>query len=160
MKLKTLHFGEIEVADETEWTFLHGIPGFEHLTQFTIVQQAEHLPFSYLQSLEEGAISFIITNPFLVYPEYEFELPDFAQEELAISEDAELAIWSIVTLKDDVEGATINLLAPIVLNAEKRRGKQIILHDSSYTTKHPLLRGKSKASDHPSTIQSEGGLTC
>ena len=35
--------------------------------------------------------------------------------------------------------ATINLMAPIVINERERCGKQVILHESQYSVKHPLL---------------------
>ncbi|UJF33226.1 flagellar assembly protein FliW [Paenibacillus hexagrammi] len=150
MKVDTFHFGEIEVLQEEIVTFSGGIPGFEQLTSFAILRFEEHAPFYYLQSLQETMISFVITNPFGVYPDYEFHLPISEQEELEISEEAQLAVWSIVTIRDSAETATMNLLAPIVVNVERRLGKQIVLHNSHYKTKHPIFRENFEMPSGPS----------
>ncbi|MNF03052.1 Flagellar assembly factor FliW [compost metagenome] len=44
----------------------------------------------------------------------------------------------MVTIKEDLERSTVNLLAPIVLNPVKRLGKQVVLHKSNYQTRHDL----------------------
>lgn len=77
-------------------------------------------------------------DPFAFYLAYEFELPDDEAEELEIKSD--VVVRCIITLKENVEQSTINLLAPVVLNPVNRYGKQIILHKAPYHTKHNLLQ--------------------
>ncbi|MFD1903611.1 flagellar assembly protein FliW [Paenibacillus rhizoplanae] len=95
-------------------------------------------PFWVLQSVHEQSLSFLLSDPFVFYPSYEFELPDDEAEELAI--ESEVLVRCILTLKEDVEASTINLLAPIVLNPIDLTGKQIVLHRTPYHTKHSLLQ--------------------
>lgn len=140
MKLTTVRFGEVEVQEEQLVHFPQGLPGFEGLRQFTWVNPGEQLPFSFLQSVEDGEIAFITVDPFLFYPEYSFELPDSVREELEIRQEGDIQIRAIITIRDSLESATINLQAPIIVNHNQKVAKQFILHDTAYKSKHALIR--------------------
>lgn len=137
MIVETLTWGEVEIADDQLYRFPKGIPGFDEQTDFALIPLADE-PFVYLQSLKEKELSFLLSDPFVFYPSYEFELPDEEAEELGI--ENEVVVRCMITLKEQAEQSTINLLAPIVLNPKARLAKQVVLHRSSYHTKHSLLQ--------------------
>jgi len=145
--IETLSWGKLEVNEEQLYHFPKGLPGFDEETEFALIAMAE-APFWYLQSVSSKGLSFLLGDPFAFYPTYEFELPDDEAEELEIKSD--VVVRCIITLKEDVEQATINLLAPIVLNPVGHSGKQIVLHKSLYHTKHSLLQ-------EPSAIDGKDG---
>lgn len=122
------------------YQFEQGIPGFEHLNQFVFEEVGNDLPMKLMKAVEDQDISLLVASPFLFYSDYEWELPDSTKEELSINYEEEIEIWSIVTVPSDLEKATINLLAPIVLNSRTRLGKQLILHDNTYSSRAPLNR--------------------
>jgi len=136
-------FGEIEVAEDEIFHFPESLPGFENLKSFIIVRTNPEAVFCYLHSLDDLDICFIITDPFLFYPEYEFDLPDGAIEELKLSKPECAKIWSIISVPNGkgVEQATINLVAPIVVNTVSKQSKQVILQNTNYSIRQPLLRG-------------------
>lgn len=136
MIIETLSWGRLEVDEEQLYHFSKGLPGFDEETDFALIAMAE-TPFWYLQSLRDKGLSFLLGDPFAFYPSYEFELPDDEAEELEIKSD--VIIRCIITLKENIEHSTINLLAPIVLNPVGLSGKQIVLHRAPYHTKHSLL---------------------
>jgi flagellar assembly factor FliW len=148
MNVQTLFFGELEVEDKDIVTFSQGIPGLEDLTQYTIIQPDPSIPFQYFQSLEHEQITFLVTNPFLFFEDYDIELPEFVQEELHIEHPEDVAVWTIVTVNADYTRASVNLLAPIIINNSNRTAKQIILHDSEYKVKHDLALGDFTETDH------------
>ncbi|AHV99349.1 flagellar assembly protein FliW [Paenibacillus sabinae] len=135
MIIETAALGSLDIQEEKIYCFPKGIPGFEQETEFAIIDLQEG-PFSYLQSLKTANLSFLLTDPFAFYPQYEFELPDTEAEELEITDMVD--VRAIVTIRDTVEESTLNLLAPVVLNPEKRLGKQVVLHRSPYLTKQLL----------------------
>ncbi|WP_438447384.1 flagellar assembly protein FliW [Gorillibacterium sp. sgz5001074] len=139
MKLQTAQLGEIEYQEDQVIVFDQGIPGFEDQKEYILLGPEELAPFSILQSVQDGNLSFIVTDPFLFYKNYEIELSEPVQEQLEFSEEKDVAIWSIITLTGSLEDATINLQAPLVIHSAKRVGKQIILHDSPYKTRHRLF---------------------
>ncbi|WP_156172299.1 flagellar assembly protein FliW [Paenibacillus dauci] len=135
VNIETIAWGKIEITEEQLYKFEKGIPGFEEEKSFAWIQE-EDSPFSYLQSIRESALSFLLVDPFLFYPEYAFEMPDQDVEELGDKE--QLGVACIVTLHEQIEQSTINLLAPIVMNKATHQARQIVLQDHKYQTKHPL----------------------
>lgn len=137
MIIETMSMGRLEVSEEQLYHFAKGIPGFEEESDFALIPM-EETPFWVMQSVKEPSLSFLLGDPFAFYPDYEFELPEDDAEELQIVSD--VAVRCMITLKEPLEQATINLLAPLVLNTATRAGKQIVLHKAPYHTKHALLQ--------------------
>lgn len=135
MIIETLTWGTLDINEEQVHYFTKGIPGFEEETEFALIT-VEQGPFSCLQSLNNHELSFLLCDPFIFYPSYEFELPDNDKEELSIEDNVK--VQCMVTIREELEQCTVNLLAPIVINPTKHLGKQIVLHKSSYGTKHTL----------------------
>ncbi|ASA24492.1 flagellar assembly protein FliW [Paenibacillus donghaensis] len=148
MIIETQSWGKLEVNKEQLYHFSKGIPGFDDETDFALIALAD-TPFWYLQSVKSDGLAFLLGDPFTFYPSYEFELPDDEAEELAIG--SEVIVRCILTLKEQTEHSTINLLAPIVLNPVTQTGKQIVLHRAPYHTKHSLLQ------EQPLTDGKDGG---
>ncbi|CCQ94656.1 Flagellar assembly factor FliW [[Clostridium] ultunense Esp] len=145
MILNTKHFGEIEVEKDKIIHFPEGILGFEEEKQFLIINnEDEENPFHWLQSVANPDLAFVIINPFFVYPNYDIVIPKSAQEKLKIEEEKDVAIYSIVVVPEDMEKMTANLLGPIVININKKLGKQVILDDERYTTKHYIFKQSSE----------------
>jgi flagellar assembly factor FliW len=139
MLIHTVNFGDLEIADEKVITFKEGLPGFPQIRRFAALEREELKPFLYLQALDDPPISLFIVNPFLVDPTYEFRLTDSDMEDLHSTNSAELAVYAVATIPDDPNEATLNLMAPIVINDRDRCGKQIILLESKYSVKYPLF---------------------
>ncbi|MEC0241417.1 flagellar assembly protein FliW [Paenibacillus dokdonensis] len=135
MIIKTSSWGDLEIAEDQVYHFPKGIPAFEEETEFAVISLEEGR-FHYLQSTKEQELAFLLADPFDYYPQYEFELPPADTEELQI--DKQVNVRCVISLKEKLELSTINLLAPVILNPDKRLGKQIVLHNSHYQTRHPL----------------------
>lgn len=119
--------------------FPKGLPGFERYTDYELFT-IEEGPFGYLQCVEDQDLVFHIVDPFAFYPEYTFQLPDHAINELQILSESDVAVRCIITIKDSLASSTVNLIAPLVFHTDKHIGKQVILTDTVYSTKHPLLQ--------------------
>jgi flagellar assembly factor FliW len=139
MLVQTINFGSLEIPENKIITFKEGLPGFPQINRFTVIELEELKPFKYLQSLDEPLISLFIINPFLLDPNYEFRLTDPDMEDVHSTNSAELAVYAVATIPEDPNGATINFMAPLVINDKDRCGKQVILHESKYSVQHPLL---------------------
>ena len=138
MLLTSSQFGELNIAEDQVIAFPKGIPGFLNCKTYAVIQLEDTL-FSYLQSIENPSVGFIIVDPFLFFPEYDFELPEITVEELGIESTEQVMIRCIVTVQSDFRQSTINLLAPIVINSHNRQGKQLVLQRVPYQIKQPLF---------------------
>ncbi|WP_274362507.1 flagellar assembly protein FliW [Paenibacillus thermotolerans] len=146
MKLTTSRFGDMEINENDIIQFPFGLPGFEHTRRYVIMEIDADMPLAVLQCVDNGELAFILTNPFRIYNDYEIVLPESTQSALQVEREEDVAVWSIVTARESLEDATCNLLAPIVINASSRLGKQVVLHNSPYTTKHRLVQAVSESS--------------
>lgn len=151
MRINTLNFGEIEVPEDKIIDFKEGVPGFPHIRRFATLEFEDWKPFQYLQALEDPPIALLIVNPFIIDPGYKFQLSNSDMEDIQTTHPEEVVVFAVATIPDDAEQATINLMAPIVINDRMRCGKQVILHDSGYSVKHPLFKASK------SETQSERG---
>ncbi|MBM6384371.1 MAG: flagellar assembly protein FliW [Paenibacillus sp.] len=131
---------EEQMVKET-YTFHKGILGFEKLKSFDLQQHDE--VFSLFSSVEEPAVAFVTVNPFDFHPEYEFELSPENVEDLGVTYPDDVGVRCIVTLHDEIRNATANLLAPIVFNKQNKMGKQIVLQNTEYKTKHALWQDEA-----------------
>ncbi len=156
MKFSTTRFGEIEVNLDESIFFPSGLIGFPELTRFVLLNsESETSPFKWLQSLDDGSIAFILINPLSFKPDYMVEVSDEEITGLELTSEENAAISVIVTMPSNPEEMTANLKAPIVFNVENRRGKQVILNNPEYLTKHLIGQEIKKNSVQPTDEVSE-----
>lgn len=149
MQIKTRNFGEIEIREDEIISFKKGIPGFESLKKFVILEHEPNTPFKWLQAVEEPDTAFVIMEPSAFIPTYDPKPNTEEMLELGIKDIKEALIYAIVVIPEDITQMTANLKAPIVINRQTNRGKQLILGDSEYSLKHNILdeMQKLKAGD-------------
>jgi flagellar assembly factor FliW len=139
-KVNTLRFGEVEVAEDKVVHFAEGIPAFEDEHEFVIVPYDEESPYVFLQSLTTPDLAFLMTVPFVFFPDYAFELDDENQGKLNLYKQEDMLIYTLITVNGgQVQDMTANLMAPVVINTANMQARQIVLDRSSYTTKHRLF---------------------
>jgi flagellar assembly factor FliW len=130
MKILTDILGEIEYSEEDIIVFSEGLYGFSEYKQFIIINVAGiELPFQWLQSVEDGTLSFVMTTPFAFCSAYDFEIQDNVVEQLRISSPDDVVVNAFVVLSENLEESTLNLKAPILINTKSRTGKQVILNE-------------------------------
>lgn len=139
MLIESIRLGTIDVQEDQLYTFESGLYGLEQHTRFALICPDDTLPFRYLQAVDEPGICLLVGDPFTFRRDYEFDLAEGDVAALGEPTPEHLAVWVTVSAKDTLKGATMNLLAPIVLNVEKRLGRQVVLHDSGYPTRQLLF---------------------
>ena len=144
MLIHTVKFGDLEINEDKILMFKEGLPGFPQIRRFVVLEPDEIKPFHYLQALDDPPITFFIINPFLVDRAYEFRLSEAEMADVNSKNSNELAVYAVATIPENPREATINLMAPIVINEKDRCGKQVILHDCKYSIKHPLLQNDDR----------------
>ena len=143
MKLATKAYGLIEVDERQKITFPQGLFGFEGFRDFVLLD-AEQQPFYWMQSMDMEQIAFVLINPFLFRPDYEVNISNDEMSEIGIDLPEKALIFSIVTIPP--EGPiTANLQGPLVINRDTRIGRQAILVDERWRTRHDVLSEMAKA---------------
>lgn len=119
--------------------FEEGIPGFLDLKYFRIEQDEPGSPIFSLLSLEREEVSFWLVDPFYLFKDYEFELTESHKQALMLNENTPLSIFSIITVRSGGL-STVNLKAPIIINMDNGKARQVILDDERYEVRHPLIQ--------------------
>jgi len=147
MVLNTKNFGEVEIKDEDILFFEYGLPGFESMTQFVILGKTDAVddPFFWLQSVQNPNLAFVIMNPRDLVVDYEAEIDMFTANLLKIKDENDALIYCIVTVPQDISKISINLKAPIIINAKENRGCQVVLENEKYKFKHLITEEFVKA---------------
>ena len=133
--------GTYTVNDDSSVVFPQGIYAFEELRSFYILKMDDDNVFQLLQSEEKKDIAFIIINPYFFKKDYILNVREEDLHEIGIQnkEEAEkvLSVFAIVTVNDN--SMTANLLGPVIINTEKKLGKQALALNEEYHTKHDIL---------------------
>jgi len=140
MLIETGNFGRLEIPEDKLLNFRGGLVAFEDKKRFFLIENDDKdIPICWLQSADEPGLAFAVVNPFLIKPDYDFELAAADREELGIAGADEVAVLTIVVLPGDIRQMTTNLVAPLVINVRNKTGKQIILQDKRYAVNHSIL---------------------
>lgn len=140
MQIHTSRFGLIKYSPQDLLHFPDGLLGFQDLTDYLLIPLEGNPAFSWLQSVQEGQIAFLITDPFLFFSDYQVELSETVKQELAITKREQVVLYVIVTIPaSGVKDMTANLVGPLVINRENRQGVQYVLGGNQYHTKHRLF---------------------
>ncbi|MEJ2656890.1 MAG: flagellar assembly protein FliW [Desulfobacterales bacterium] len=143
MKIHTTRFGTIQIKKEKIINMPYGMLGFLDKKQYLILQHQENSPFIWYQSVDDPGLAFVITNPFLFIPDYNIDLKT-PLKEMSWDTDGEknsLELYIVVNIpKGMPHRMTGNFIGPILINTKLNQAVQIVLSNSPYTHKFPLLK--------------------
>jgi len=148
MVLTTRYFGELEINDDQVIHFERGIPGFENVKRFILIDSDEEgSPFKWMQGVDEPKPAFVIVDPFFIRKDYEFRLDDEVVSELGIRSNSDVSVFCIVVVPDDISKMTVNLQAPVVINCVNRKGRQVVLDTDKYGVRHYIMEELRRQED-------------
>lgn len=141
-------FGDIEYTAEDVVVFPQGLIGFPALTQYVIVCPKPESAFRWLQSTEEPALAFLVTDPANYVPDYAPLLSQSVARDLGLKEDTARMVLTTVNIpRGKPEDMTVNLAGPILVNLETRTACQIVLEDEAYTTKYRVFHAADRKTE-------------
>jgi flagellar assembly factor FliW len=133
----------VEVPDSALLAFPEGLPGFEELTSFALIDDPAYRPLGWLQALDDPAVRFVVIPRSALLTT---EPPALDEHDLAAlgldgssGERPELLWHLILTVGTESGSAVANLRAPVVVSRRTGRGKQVILADERLPLRHPLF---------------------
>lgn len=139
MDINAKYFGQVSYEKNEAIHIINGLIGFEAYTEYLPIPFHEDSDsLISLQSLEDETLSFILMNPFGIRDDYSPSLSDEDLRELDANASEDLSYYVICVMRDSVAESTVNLKAPLVVNARTRQARQIILDQSEYTFRHML----------------------
>jgi flagellar assembly factor FliW len=119
--------------------FDEGLIGFSEFKDFVLMENDSLAPFRLLQSLESPQVGFLVLEPTVLVNNYYDLVPAREWESLAVSGRTKPLGFVIVVVGANPEASTGNLQAPLLINYDTMMGKQIILTDSGFSVRYPLI---------------------
>jgi flagellar assembly factor FliW len=133
---------EHDVDTETEAVptlrFVGPIAGFAAHGEFVLQEIDPASIVCALRSLDDPDVRFLVMPPGPCFPDYEPEISDDWAETLELSRAEDALVLVIVNAGASVADATVNLMAPIVINTVTLRAAQVVLSDAALPLRAPL----------------------
>ncbi len=128
-------FGDLDVPESSVIEFRSGLIGLPSAKRFVMFEYKA--PFSWLHSVDDPSLAFVVVNGFEFGTELNFK-PPYGDKDIDLQQGDEFAILVIVTVRTDPRLTTANLKAPLFVNLKNRKGTQIIFDDPRLTTRYSL----------------------
>ncbi len=146
IQLHTSRFGDFEVEESSVISIIGGIIGFPGLTKFVMLDY--NPPFSWLQSIENSDLAFVVVNGAEFGDNYRFPLP-IGDRDIDLKEDDDYAVITLVSVRPDPSQTTVNLKAPVIVNLRNRIGRQFVLDDTRFPMRFPLWASEEVGESGP-----------
>ncbi|WP_238010244.1 flagellar assembly protein FliW [Dactylosporangium sp. AC04546] len=119
--------------------FVAPMPGFPEDRRFVLVRLDEVGMLYALTSVDSAGLRFLVVPPARFFPDYAPEVDDDTLAALGVADQADVLVLLVITAGDGAEDATVNLMAPIVLDQRSRRAVQLVLSKSGLPVRQRLL---------------------
>ncbi len=136
MKIQSARFGELEVAERSVIHFPDGIIPFGKHLDFALLPSPEQSSAAWLQSLQYPELAFWVGHAAKLFPKRDIGVEAHHLQLMQIHHLEQLSVLLILTVQQGE--VTANLLAPILIDAEQRIGRQIILTDRLEQVRVPV----------------------
>ena len=152
MVIETGRFGQLKIGDEEIIRFPQGVLGFPDLHEFCLVDPGDETLILWLQSTKHSDVAFPVLEPKIYRPDYSARLSAAELRELKLENVNQSAVFTILTIPEDITQMSANLKAPIVINLKAQVGRQVVLQENEYGIKQIMFK---ELRQHLVTIQSQ-----
>jgi flagellar assembly factor FliW len=146
MQISTTNFGPVEIEVDDILLFPHGVIAFEDCRHWVLLSDEENPALAWLQSVSRPEVSLPVVSPRRFAPDYSVHLNRGQLLPLEFSQFDEAYVLAVVSQSDG--DLTLNLKAPLIINLDRRLGRQVITSDDqpvalALQTAAPLVWRKS-----------------
>jgi flagellar assembly factor FliW len=149
MAIQSDRFGRIEAEANDIISFPKGIIGFSAEQQFVLVRTTDASAVGWMQSVSNPSMALPVVSAHVFAPHYpDVDLERYTEAAGLGNSLQDLAVLVVLNAQPGVP-ATVNLVAPIIVNAATRIGAQVMLEGSRFTTRELfILPSKSDTAVH------------
>lgn len=127
MQIGTKHFGSVEIEVDDILLFPHGVIAFEDCRHWVLLADAENPALAWLQSVSREEVALPVVSPRRFAPGYAVHVARGQLTPLEFSQFDQAYVLSVVSQSDG--DLTLNLKAPLIINLDRRIGRQVITSD-------------------------------
>lgn len=128
-------FGVIEVDTNDVLSFPTGIIGFPNDNEFLLIRKTDSEMIAWLQSVRTTYLALPVVSAHVLAPRYpDVSIENFAERAGLGNHLDDLAVLAVLSAPPNLP-ATVNLMAPIIVNAITRMGAQVLLEGTRFSTR-------------------------
>lgn len=148
MVINTRIFGEVTIDDSKMIHFPAGIIGFPELVDFALIHDAEQGlkgGISWMQSVQEPGFAMPVIDPLAIKQDYAPLVDDDLLTTIGGMDN--ILVLVTITVPSDLTKMSVNLKAPLIINADTKKASQVIL-EADYPVKYyiyDILQAAKKA---------------
>ena len=127
MDISTSRFGNLQVSPADILLFENGLIGLRQCRRWVVLADAQNAALGWLQSIDEAETALGVVSPRRFVADYQLRVSRQELATLALTNTRDAQV--VVIVSRHAEGLSLNLRAPLVINVESRRGRQVIAKD-------------------------------
>lgn len=121
MQIETTRFGTLDLDESTFIHFPWGIPGFEELKRYVLMDHREG-PFQWLQAVDDPTVAFVVCPPEVVGVRY--SIPEEKGTPIQLQTAEDLVLLVMVSFDQADKNLRIHMRGPLLFNASNRQAYQ------------------------------------
>jgi flagellar assembly factor FliW len=138
--IPTKNFGELNYDAGKVICFPEGLPGYPEDKQFVLLDMDEtNDTFFWLQSIDDGDVCFPLMDVYKAIPDYAPRVEPDELSDLGGIAEGGLVIYNIAVIPGNISDTRVNLRAPVYINSDTRRAKQVICMNEEYAVRHYIM---------------------
>jgi flagellar assembly factor FliW len=127
MQIQTTRFGAVQIEADDILLFPHGLIGFEDCRHWVLLSDADNDALGWLQSVSKSEVALPVLSPRRFVPGYQVRVARGQLVPLELAQFDQAFLLTVVSREDGE--LTVNLKAPIIVNLDRRLGRQVITSD-------------------------------
>jgi flagellar assembly factor FliW len=127
MMIDSSRFGQVTIEPEDVLLFSRGLFAFENHRHWVLLADGDEGSVAWLQSIQDPEVALALVSPRLFIPDYRVSI---GRNQLTPLELAALDQAFVLNVLNRNQGQlTINLKAPVIINLDRRIGRQVVTND-------------------------------
>jgi len=127
MQIDTTRFGPLEIEPHDLLLFPNGLVAFEDCRHWVLLADADNALIGWLQSASRPEVAIAVVSPRRFSPDYQLRINRTQLAPLHLRAVHEAYVLAVVGRNE--RGLTLNLKAPLVVNLDRRLGRQVVAID-------------------------------
>jgi flagellar assembly factor FliW len=127
MQINTTRFGTVNFEVDDILLFPHGVIGFEDCRHWVLLGDAENESLGWLQCVPRPDVALPVVSPRRFVPQYQVRVTRGQLAPLELSQFDQAFVLTVISQNN--ADLTVNLKAPLVVNLNRRIGRQVITTD-------------------------------
>ena len=129
----------VQYSQDSIIRFDEGLIGFSDCKSFVLLESEGIAPFRRLQSTKRDEVGFLVLDTAYLTKEFPSLIPKRDWESIGLTNPAARLAFVICSIGPTPAESTGNLQAPLIINYANMTGRQVIIGDTEFSSRHPLV---------------------